>query len=265
MLLDHRDAIRSTPVEIDPEYLAGLDHMALTPDGPPSLESLRSTLAPLGWGARFVPGYVSPPAYAELLAQQIFPVARPLRKLEHKDFAPAPDLLHDILGHMPMLFSRRTREFIGRWANLMRCAEFTDLDRQLYAANRAMSAAVSEGVEDAAAIARRCAEIDRIQVELLHHPSAVAELGRLWLWSVEFGVLGTAGRFRVAGAGLLSARNERDRLRSARLEPFSLDVVRHDVAFSSFQNRYFIARDHDHWDAVLDELRTRITTPNARA
>src|SRR5262249_27650909 len=157
----------------------------------------------------------------------------------------APDMVHDILGHLPMLFSHEHREFLRRLATAMAKARPNVLDGELYAANRHMSQLRTDPSSPGADIAEAEARVMRVQNALRQSASELTHLGRMYLWSVEFGLIGGPGRFSVYGAALLSAPAEFRKVcdGGANLAPYSLDVIDHDIAFSDLQKRYFVARD----------------------
>jgi phenylalanine-4-hydroxylase len=50
-----------------------------------------------------VPGLLHERDFFQLLSERIFPSTDYIRGREELDYTPAPDLFHDIFGHMPML------------------------------------------------------------------------------------------------------------------------------------------------------------------
>jgi phenylalanine-4-hydroxylase len=216
------------------------------PEHIPQIEELNERLAPTGWQTVCVDGYIPTAAYVGLMSASLFPVSRVIRRPEHTDYAPAPDLAHDILGHLPMLFSPEHRDFLKRLATVMANAVPNTLDAELYAANRCMSQLRSDPASSPAAIAEAEARVVSVQEALMQDASELTHLGRMYLWSVEFGLLGgDSKRLSVYGAALMSAPAEFRAIceDGAELAPYSLDVIDCDIAFSDLQKRYFVARD----------------------
>jgi phenylalanine-4-hydroxylase len=91
-----------------PAYVGGMRALAL-PTEVPRIEDLNERLVPTGWKTVCVDGYIPTSAYVGLMSESIFPISRTVRRAEHIDFAPEPDLVHDVLGHLPMLFCAEYR------------------------------------------------------------------------------------------------------------------------------------------------------------
>lgn len=243
-MVDHMESL-VTELErwIHPDYVRGFRQLILPWSSIPMLADIDERLAPLGWRTVSVNGYIPAEVYAGLMSRGIFPVSRNLRRPEHIDFSPAPDLAHDLFGHVPMLVSAAHRGFLKRLAGDMARASFHRLDRDLYEANSAMAALRSSATVEASALARAEARVSAVQSELARSPSALTHLARMYLWSIEFGLMGDVDDFRMYGAGLLSSPTESRLVASgrARVVPYTLDVIQHDIHFSDPQSRYFVA------------------------
>jgi phenylalanine-4-hydroxylase len=83
-------------------------------------------------------------------------------------------------------------------------------------------------------------------------------LRRIYVWSVEFGLLGDAENFCAHGAALLSSPEEFRATRAghARTLPYSSQALRHENAFSEVLTGYFVARDFAQYLEVLAEYET---------
>jgi phenylalanine-4-hydroxylase len=207
-----------------------------------------------------VDGYVPSSAYVSLMASSVFPVSRRIRRLEHVDYSPEPDLAHDVIGHLPMLFSREHREFLQRLASVMSRARSNGLDDALYTANRSLAALKTRGAPSLAELRAAAERVARIHRALRTGASELAELARMYLWSVEFGLMGTTSEFSVAGAALFSATLETESIVDGRatLRPYSIDVVKADIEFTDLQSSYFVARDFAHLHDVLGQYELRM-------
>jgi phenylalanine-4-hydroxylase len=237
---------------IHPAYVEGMRALEL-PRHVPRLEEINERIAPTGWRTVCVHGYIPTAAYVGMMSSSIFPVSRLIRRPEHIEYAPAPDMVHDILGHLPMLFSPEHREFLKRLATVMAQAVPNALDAELYSANRNMSLLRSDLSSSPADILRAEQEVVRVHEALLENASELTHLGRMYLWSVEFGLIGNADHPSIFGAALMSAPAEFRAVCEASTEflPYSLDVIDSDIAFSDLQMRYFVARDFAHLQEVL--------------
>jgi phenylalanine-4-hydroxylase len=254
VLRRNSDLIREQSKRIHPAYLEGIRSLAL-PARIPRTDELNARLEPTGWRIVAVDGYIPTAAYAGLVAASIFPVSRVIRRREHIDFAPAPDLVHDILGHLPMLFSPEFRRYLQQLANVMVNAVPNELDEDWYEAVRRMAELKSEASPASPAVAAAEARVNRINVRLADNASEVTALRRLYVWSIEFGLLGEPGDFRAHGAALLSSPAEFRAVCSGQSKtlPYSLQALQHENAFSEVLAQHFVARDFSQYLDVLDE------------
>lgn len=78
-------------------------------------------------------------------------------------------------------------------------------------------------------------------------PDEIDALIRVYWYTLEFGIVGTSGAYRVIGAGLLSSFGELGRFeREAEKRPFDIDAIA-ATSFdpTDYQNLLFVARDTD--------------------
>jgi phenylalanine-4-hydroxylase len=256
LLARSSDVVARFGVRLHPAYVAGLERLVLPWSRIPVLDVLGASLAEYGWRTLCVSGYLPPEVYAGLMAHGVFPVSRDIRREQHLEFSPTPDLAHDLIGHVPMLVSSEHRRFLQRLSWCLANTPPTELDRQLYVAQRRLGAARAAGparAARAAAAERRVAAAERA---LAARPSRLCQLGRLYLWSIEFGLMGSCDEFAIYGAGLLSSPAETDALCSgrARVVPLSPAVFRTNIHFSDPQDLYFVARDYEELHDLLDVL-----------
>jgi phenylalanine-4-hydroxylase len=167
-----------------------------------------------------------------------------------------PDLAHDLLGHVPMLVSEQHRQFLRRLARAMALAESNQGDHELYLANLALAELRSMDRPSDTGLSAAQARVARAEGRLQQTPSVLTQLGRLYLWSIEFGLMGSREDFRIYGAGLLSSAAE---LRSvclhhAPIRDCSLAVVHLDIHFSDLQTTYFVAADYAQLNQILTTL-----------
>jgi phenylalanine-4-hydroxylase len=94
-----------------------------------------------------------------------------------------------------------------------------------------------------------------VNVALADSASEVTALRRLYVWSVEFGLLGEPEDFRAHGAALLSSPAEFRAVctGNASTKPYSLRALRCENAFSEVLTQYFVARDFSQYLDVLGE------------
>lgn len=95
---------RLYPTHACHEYNAILESFHFTPDEIPQLADMEVVLRErTGFGIRPVAGLVSPREFLGLLARRIFPATQYIRHHSVPHYTPEPDVVHELLGHVPML------------------------------------------------------------------------------------------------------------------------------------------------------------------
>ena len=85
-------------------YLEGVERLGLSNDGIPPLRDLSRVLdRATGWKVARIPGLLHERDFFRLLSERLFPSTDYIRGKEELDYTPAPDMFHDIFGHMPTL------------------------------------------------------------------------------------------------------------------------------------------------------------------
>lgn len=94
------------------EYSAGRRLIAQFENHIPSIPELDAWLeTQTGWRLVRADGYVTPAKFFEFLANGHFPCMDQLRHEKELLYSPAPDMYHDIVGHLPMLCQPRFSEY----------------------------------------------------------------------------------------------------------------------------------------------------------
>ncbi len=92
------------PGRVCNEYLDGTKKLNFTPDKIPSLKKLSKVFTKTtGWKIARVPGLIDVDDFFDLLKRKVFPSTDYIRSKDELDYTPAPDLFHDMFGHMPLL------------------------------------------------------------------------------------------------------------------------------------------------------------------
>ena len=112
------------------EYLAGLTRMGFPEARIPSLRAASTVLSDTtGWRVARVPGLLHEEDFFALLARRVFPSTDYIRPRTEMDYTPAPDLFHDVFGHMPMITHAAFAEFYQRLGSAARVARGDDRRR----------------------------------------------------------------------------------------------------------------------------------------
>ena len=114
-------------------FLQGIDILGMNGEEIPHLSELSAHLTDAtGWQVARVPGLIHEKDFFDLLSVRIFPSTDYIRGREELDYTPAPDLFHDIFGHMPMLTEPDFADFyqlLGRAALHGRGADRPRIER----------------------------------------------------------------------------------------------------------------------------------------
>lgn len=115
------------------EYMDGLEIMSFPAERIPGLaDSSRCLQKEVNWQVARVPGLLHEEDFFSHLAQRIFPSTDYIRTREELDYTPAPDMFHDVFGHMPVITNAVFADFyqkIGQAALAARGADRRRLER----------------------------------------------------------------------------------------------------------------------------------------
>ena len=188
-------------------YIPGLEKAGLTIEKIPNLQEMNDALAKIGWGAVTVDGFIPPAAFMEYQAYRVLVIAADIRTLQHIEYTPAPDIIHESAGHAPIIADKDYHEYLSYFGSIGAKAMFSAQDFELYEAIRALS--ILKEIPDAEEDELKQAE-DLVQYRQnnMGEPSEMALLSRLHWWTVEYGLIGTLEKPKIYGAGLLSSIGE---------------------------------------------------------
>lgn len=95
----------------------------------------------------------------------------------------------------------------------------------------------------------------------IENPGVLERLGRLFWYTVEFGLIVEDGEIRAYGSGILSSRLESQNIREGgcEIQPFDLDqVLRAPVKVDEIHKVLFVIDNFDQIHKALDEAHRRI-------
>ncbi|MCA2961070.1 MAG: phenylalanine 4-monooxygenase [Silvanigrellales bacterium] len=98
------------------EYIEARAHLQLPSHRVPHLADVNASLEPQsGWRVIRVGGYVPEPIFFKILANRCFPCTDFVRHPDELEYTPAPDMFHDIMGHLPLFLNPRFASFFYQW------------------------------------------------------------------------------------------------------------------------------------------------------
>jgi phenylalanine-4-hydroxylase len=237
-----------------PSYARGLAQSAISPDRIPSIAEIDRALESIGWGAVCVDGFIPPRAFQAFQALGVLPIAAEIRDAEHLPYTPAPDIIHEAAGHAPILIDPVYAAYLRAVGEVGTRAFSSAADDRLDRAVRVLSELEEHPTEDAL-LRRAKLELERA-VASLGTPSEASRISRLYWWTAEYGLVGTASEYRLYGAGLLSSLGEShfchgQNVRKRELTP---DCTLEGYDITRPQPQLFVARDFEHLHGVLAEV-----------
>lgn len=238
-----------------PSYVDGLAQTGISTERIPSLEEMNQALGRIGWGAVTVDGFIPPAAFMEFQAHRVLVIAADIRQLEHIEYTPAPDIVHEAAGHAPIITDPTYAEYLRRFGEVGAKAISSRADYELYEAIRHLSIlkeAPGVPLEEIEAAQRLVEE----RQASLGEPSEMARLSRLHWWTVEYGLIGTVDDPRIYGAGLLSSIGEARHCVTDAVAKLPYSLAAADVAFdiTTMQPQLFVTPDFSHLVDVLEEF-----------
>ena len=104
-------------------FLDGARAIGLRPDSVPQLDEINRRLQPrTGWSAVPVAGFLPAPEFFASLAVRRFPTTVTVRSIDSLDYTPAPDIFHDVFGHVPLHADPMFARFLQRFGQLAAAA-----------------------------------------------------------------------------------------------------------------------------------------------
>jgi phenylalanine-4-hydroxylase len=98
------------------EFMEGLSQIRFPADRIPRLADISDAIEKhTGWTLTRVDGLVPDKEFFHLLAERIFPSTDFIRARSELGYTPAPDMFHDLLGHVPLLTNPRFTAFFEKF------------------------------------------------------------------------------------------------------------------------------------------------------
>lgn len=236
-------------------YIPGLKKAGLTIEKIPSLQEINDALAEIGWGAVTVDGFIPPAAFMEYQAWRVLVVAADIRTLEHIEYTPAPDIIHESAGHAPIISDVHYNKFLSHLGAVGTKAMFSKQDHELYEAIRALSILKETHGADPRAV--KAAEEQLLYCQQnMGEPSEMALLSRLQWWTVEYGLIGPLDNPKIYGAGLLSSIGESSSCMRPDVKkiPYTIDAVNYSYDITKPQPQLFVTPTFENLLDVLHQF-----------
>ncbi|MFS4446935.1 aromatic amino acid hydroxylase [Maribacter sp. 2307UL18-2] len=236
-------------------YVEGLRKTGISIDRIPNMYGMNRILQEIGWAAVAVDGFIPPAAFMEFQAYNVLVIASDIRQLEHIEYTPAPDIIHEGAGHAPIIANPEYAEYLRRFGEIGCKAISSAKDFELYEAVRHLSIIKEASGTPKKDIEKAEKHIAKLQNNM-GEPSEMALIRNLHWWTVEYGLIGTVDDPKIYGAGLLSSIGESawcmtDKVRKI---PYSIEAAHTSFDITQPQPQLFVTPDFAFLSQVLEEF-----------
>ncbi|TBW30209.1 aromatic amino acid hydroxylase [Gramella sp. KN1008] len=240
-------------------YLEGLKQTGISIDSIPNMYGMNRILKEIGWAAVAVDGFIPPAAFMEFQAYNVLVIASDIRQLEHIEYTPAPDIIHEGAGHAPIIANPEYAEYLRRFGEIGCKAISSSHDYEVYEAIRELS--ILKEAEDTPK--EKIEEVEKKVDELQNadvKPSEMAQIRNLHWWTVEYGLIGTLEQPKIYGAGLLSSIGESKSCLTDAVKkfPYTIEAAKQEFDITKPQPQLFVTPDFAHLSLVLEEFANKM-------
>ncbi|RZK43027.1 MAG: aromatic amino acid hydroxylase [Pedobacter sp.] len=234
-------------------YIKGLQRAGLSIEYIPNLQTMNDNLGKIGWGAVTVDGFIPPAAFMEYQAYRVLVIAADIRQINHIEYTPAPDIIHESAGHAPIIADTDYNNYLSYFGSIGAKAMFSSKDFELYEAIRKLSILKESPLSDEEEIITAEKSLRNI-ADNMGDPSEMALLGRLHWWTVEYGLIGTLENPKIYGAGLLSSIGESASCMNPEVTKlwYNLDTVNYSYDITKTQPQLFVTETFQNLIDVLE-------------
>ena len=239
----------------DASYLKGLEKTGITIDSIPNIKDMNTILGKIGWGCVCVDGFLPPSSFMEFQAYKVLVIAADIRQIEHIEYTPAPDILHEAAGHAPIIADPTYAEYLRLFGEIGSKAISSAQDFELYEAIRHLSIIKEDPNTEEKEIVQAEKDIDLIQSNM-GQPSEMAQIRNLHWWTVEYGLIGDLSNPKIYGAGLLSSIGESESCLKEEVKklPYSIEAAQQVFDITEPQPQLYVTPTYKHLTQVLEEF-----------
>ncbi|PKH67171.1 phenylalanine 4-monooxygenase [Flavobacterium sp. ALD4] len=240
-------------------YLEGLKKTGIEIDNIPSMYGMNRILTEIGWAAVAVDGFIPPNAFMEFQAYNVLVIASDIRQLEHIEYTPAPDIIHEGAGHAPIIANPEYAEYLRRFGEIGCKAISSDKDYQMYEAIRLLSIVKEAEDTPQGTIDEAEKAVEDLQNNM-GELSEMAQIRNLHWWTVEYGLIGTLDNPKIYGAGLLSSIGESAWCMTAEVKklPYSIDAAHANFDITKPQPQLYVTPNFAYLNLVLEEFANKM-------
>ena len=240
-------------------YLDGLKKTGIEVDSIPSMYGMNRILTEIGWAAVAVDGFIPPNAFMEFQAYNVLVIASDIRQLEHIEYTPAPDIIHEGAGHAPIIANPEYAEYLRRFGEIGCKAISSHKDYQMYEAIRLLS--ILKEAEDSPQ--EKIDEAEKAVADLQNNMgelSEMAQIRNLHWWTVEYGLIGTVENPKIYGAGLLSSIGESAWCMTDNVKkiPYDISAANQNFDITQLQPQLYVTPNFSYLSLILEEFANKM-------
>ena len=235
-------------------YIPGLAMAGIKVDEIPRMEGMNRILKEIGWAAVSVDGFIPPNAFMEFQAYNTLVIAADIRTIDHIEYTPAPDIIHEAAGHAPIIANPEYAEYLRRFGEIGSKAISSAKDFELYEAIRHLSIIKEDPHTKKESISDAEERIATISAQM-GEASEMAGIRNMHWWTVEYGLIGSIEQPKIYGAGLLSSIGESKWCMGSQVKkiPYSIEAAKVGFDITKPQPQLFVTPDFAHLSFVLEE------------
>ena len=236
-------------------YVDGLDKTGISIDCIPYMEGMNRILKEIGWAAVSVDGFIPPNAFMEFQAYNVLVIASEMRTIDHIQYTPAPDIIHEAAGHAPIIANPEYSEYLRRFGEIGSKAISSSKDYEMYEAIRLLSSLKENPNSTEKEIQEAQEKVEYLQNNM-GELSEMAQIRNLHWWTVEYGLIGFLDNPKIYGAGLLSSIGESAWCLKPEVKkrPYSIDAANQSFDITKPQPQLYVTPDFAYLSLVLDEF-----------
>lgn len=236
-------------------YEEGLEKTGITIDNIPRMAGMNRILKDIGWAAVSVDGFIPPNAFMEFQAYNVLVIASDMRTIDHVEYTPAPDIIHEAAGHAPIIANPEYAEYLRRFGEIGSKAISSSHDYEMYEAIRLLSILKEDPNSTEKEIEEAQLQVENLQ-ENMGELSEMAKIRNLHWWTVEYGLIGEVDNPKIYGAGLLSSIGESKNCMQTEIKkvPYSIEAATQNFDITNQQPQLFVTPDFAFLSQVLEEF-----------
>jgi len=240
-------------------YLKGLEKTGVSVEEIPHMEGMNRILEEIGWAAVSVDGFIPPNAFMEFQAYNVLVIASDMRTINHIEYTPAPDIIHEAAGHAPIIANPEYAEYLRRFGEIGSKAISSKKDYEMYEAIRLLSILKEDPNASSKKISDAQDTVEELQKNM-GELSEMAQIRNLHWWTVEYGLIGTIDAPKIYGAGLLSSIGESAWCMQPEVKklPYTVEAATVSFDITKPQPQLFVTPNFAHLSLVLEQFANKM-------